>query len=146
VRARSRARGWALQALYAWEGQGRGVLFAQSFREFAAERTISATAREYLDVLVETLSARADAIDRALADALTNWRIERLSVIDRNILRIGAAEILFIDEVPPKVSIQEAIMLAEKYGTRESPRFVNGVLDALMRHAGAASGARGGGR
>jgi transcription termination factor NusB len=52
-------------------------------------------------------------------------------VIDRNILRVGAAEILYIDEVPPRVSIQEAIMLAEKYGTRESPRFVNGVLDAL---------------
>jgi transcription antitermination factor NusB len=135
MRARSRARGWALQALYAWEAQGRPVPLAQSFRAFASERNISAQSREYLDVLVATLATREAEINRALTDALTNWRIERLSVIDRNILRIGAAEILFIEDVPPRVSIQEAIVLAEKYSTRESPRFVNGVLDALMRQA-----------
>ncbi|NIQ57710.1 MAG: transcription antitermination factor NusB, partial [Gammaproteobacteria bacterium] len=65
---------------------------------------------------------------------LTNWRLDRLSAIDRNVLRLAAAEMLFFDDVPPLVSIQEAVQLAEKYGTGESPRFVNGVLDALMRH------------
>jgi N utilization substance protein B len=53
--------------------------------------------------------------------------------MDRSILRLGAAEILFLDEIPPKVSIQEGIYLAEAYGGRDSPRFVNGVLDALYK-------------
>jgi transcription antitermination protein NusB len=70
-----------------------------------------------------------------LERSLTNWRLERLSVIDRNILRIGAAELLKLPDVPSRVAIREAILLAEKYGTHESPRFVNGVLDALMRQA-----------
>ena len=107
---------------------------------FAAERRISDANREYLDTLIATLAGRMPEIERALQSALTNWRIERLSTVDRNILRLGGAEILFLEDVPPRVSIQEAILLAEKYGTRESPRFVNGVLDALMRQSGNAAG------
>jgi transcription antitermination protein NusB len=110
----------------------------QAFREFAYGRRIAAQSRPYLEQLVDALDAHQRDVDAALAHALTNWRLERLSAIDRNILRVGAAEILYIDEVPPRVSIQEAIALAEKYGTRESPRFVNGVLDALMRQAAGA--------
>jgi N utilization substance protein B len=85
--------------------------------------------------LVNLVSDHRADIDRQLDDSLTNWRLERLSVIDRNILRLAAAEILYgqVDDVPPAVSIQEAIVLAEKYGTQESPRFVNGVLDALRK-------------
>jgi N utilization substance protein B len=75
-----------------------------------------------------------------VAAAVTNWRPERLSVIDRNVLRLGAAELMWIDDVPARVTLQEAILLAEKYGTENSPRFVNGVLDALMRQVGAATG------
>jgi N utilization substance protein B len=82
---------------------------------------------------VAVLDARLADIDAALRDALDNWRLERLSAIDRAVLRIGAAEILYVDEVPPKVAIQEAIRLAESYGGDESPRFVNGVLDALYK-------------
>ena len=91
--------------------------------------------RTYLARLVRAVAEHRAEIDRALQQALTNWRLERLSAIDRNILRLAAAEILFLEDVPAPVSIQEAIRLAEKYGTTESPRFVNGVLDALMRAA-----------
>ncbi len=56
-------------------------------------------------------------------------------MIDRNVLRLAAAEMLYFDDVPPRVSIQEALMLAERYGADESPRFVNGVLDALMKRS-----------
>jgi transcription antitermination protein NusB len=139
VRARSRARGWALQLLYAWDSRGRETPLPAMIERFIAERRISDANRAYLDELIATLAGHAGEVDRALENALTNWRIERLSTIDRNILRLGATEILFLAEVPPRVSIQEAILLAEKYGTRESPRFVNGVLDALMRQAGASS-------
>jgi N utilization substance protein B len=72
-------------------------------------------------------------IDAALRGALDNWRLDRLSRIDRAVLRIAATEMLYVDEIPPRVAIQEAIRLAEAYGGEDSPRFVNGVLDALYK-------------
>lgn len=136
VRARSRARGWALQMLYAWEARGMKGSPLGVMRDFVRERLVADESRGYIERLLGVVADRREAIDDALSDALTNWRIERLSAVDRNILRLAAAEMLYIDDVPPRVSIQEAIVLAEKYGTAESPRFVNGVLDALMRRAG----------
>ena len=66
---------------------------------------------------------------------MDNWRLERLSAIDRGILRLGATEILHLPDIPPKASILEAVRLAESYGGNESPRFVNGVLDAIYKRA-----------
>jgi len=145
VRARSRARGWALQILYAWEMRGREREIRDVLADFMADRRIGEASREYLFRLLHAVEEHIADIDSALHDAITNWRMERLSVIDRNVLRIGAAELLYLDDVPSAVSIQEAIVLAEKYGTDESPRFVNGVLDALMRQT-RGSAARGGRR
>ena len=102
---------------------------------FMADRRIAEASREYLFRVLHEVNENLASIDRRLNESLTNWRLERLSVIDRNILRIGAAELLHMEDVPPRVVIQEAIVLAEKYGTAESPRFVNGVLDAVMRRA-----------
>jgi transcription antitermination protein NusB len=81
----------------------------------------------------EALHETLPGIDAEIQRCLTNWRLERLSAIDRNVLRIAAVEMLRFEDVPPLVSIQEALRLAEKYGTDRSPAFVNGVLDALMR-------------
>jgi transcription antitermination protein NusB len=138
VRERSRARGWALRFLYSWEAKGESTTLRDAFREFVNGRRIAESSRAHLEELVRTVAGKREEIDAALQDALTNWRLERVSAIDRSILRIGAAEILFIDDVPPRVAIHEAIVLAEKYGTPESPRFVNGVLDALMRQSAGA--------
>lgn len=140
MRQRSRSRGRALQLMYAWDARGGEASLVDLLAEFMRERSIAPANRAYLETLVTTIQENLPAIDAALSEALTNWRIERLSVIDRGILRIGAAEILFLSEIPPRVSIQEAIALAEKYGTAESPRFVNGVLDALMRRSGSPAG------
>ena len=74
-----------------------------------------------------------EEIDAYIGSALENWHLDRVSSIDRGILRIGAVEIFYLDEIPPKVSIQEAILLAEAYGGNDSPRFVNGVLDAVFK-------------
>jgi N utilization substance protein B len=83
-----------------------------------------------------------DAIDASIRAASENWRIERLSSVDRSILRLAVAEILHLPETPPKVAIQEAIRLAGQYGGRDSPRFVNGVLDAIYAtHLRGAAGA-----
>lgn len=136
MRARSRARGWALQVLYAWEARGGTEGLLDVLRNFSAERRIAAESRPYLRELLTTIAEHQRQIDGALEEALTNWRLERLSVVDRNILRIAAAEILFLPDVPPRASIHEALVLAEKYATSESPRFVNGVLDALLRNTG----------
>jgi N utilization substance protein B len=133
MRARSRARGWALQILYAWDLRAEGQEIADVLTLFMADRRIAEASREYLFRLLHAVADHLEAIDRALDQSLTNWRLDRLSVIDRNVLRIGTAELLYLPDVPPRVAIQEAIVLAEKYGTEESPRFVNGVLDALMR-------------
>jgi len=133
MKQRSRARGWALQVLYAWETRGRPETPAQMLQQLDAERHIAVSSLPYARALLDTFTRNQSAVDRAVVESLANWRLERLSVIDRNILRLGATEIMFISDVPPRVSIQEAIALAEKYSTNESPRFVNGVLDALMR-------------
>jgi transcription antitermination protein NusB len=134
VKERSRARGWALQALYAWESRGGGEeSLVPILQELSQELRISARNRVYADVLVRLVSRNLEKIDRTIRSHLTNWSLERLSVIDRNILRLGIAELTFVDDVPPKVTIREMIHLAERYSTPESPRFVNGVLDAAMR-------------
>jgi N utilization substance protein B len=101
--------------------------------DFEQERQIAEDSRNYLRTLVTHVAEHREELDHELEHALTNWRFDRLSVIDRNILRLAAAEMMYEEEVPFAVSIQEAIVLAEKYGTNESPRFVNGVLDALRR-------------
>jgi len=86
-----------------------------------------------MELLLETLQDHFIEVDKMLQSCLENWRLERLSVMDRSILRLAATELLFLDEIPPKVSIQEGIHLAEAYGGKDSPRFVNGVLDALFK-------------
>lgn len=135
ARRRSRARGWALQVLYAWETRGERDRLPDLLREFTSSRRISTEAREYLETLIAAVDLHLDAIDDAVAASLTNWRMERLSIIDRNVLRLGTAEMLHL-AIPPRVAIQEALQLAEKYGSNDSPRFINGVLDALMRRSG----------
>lgn len=94
---------------------------------------VAAPRQEHLERLVETVDAHLPEIDRALEDSLQNWRLHRLAVVDRCVLRLGAAELLFVPDVPGRVAIQEAVRLAERYGSAESASFVNGVLDALYR-------------
>ena len=142
MRARSKARSRALQVLYAWESRGPDASARQILNDFEQQRQISEESRAYLRTLVNHVADHRDQLDRELEHALTNWRLERLAVIDRNILRLAAAEMLFEEEVPYAVSIQEAIVLAEKYGTNESPRFVNGVLDALRKSIELAAGGK----
>jgi len=132
-RDRSRARAWALQVLYRWESAGAGETIGQALSRILQTRRVAPQRLPYLDLLLQTLQDHLPDVDRALQSALDNWRLERLSVMDRSILRLSGAEILFLEEIPPKVSIQEGIRMAEAYGGKDSPRFVNGVLDALYK-------------
>jgi transcription antitermination protein NusB len=101
--------------------------------ETVATRRVATRRLPYLRRVLGALDEHLPAIDRVLQDALENWNLNRLSSIDRGILRLAAAEMLHLDDIPPKVSIQEGIRLAEIYGGQDSPRFVNGVLDALYK-------------
>ena len=132
LETRSRAR--ALQALYAWDmrsGQELSRVAEQIWDDLAVppdERTLAGT-------LVRTVASSGTSIDDELREVTTNWRLERLGAIERSVLRMAAAE-LAVGETPPRVIIQEAVRLAERYGSAQSAKFVNGVLDALARRAG----------
>jgi len=130
---RSRARAWVLQIHSRWESGGFEGTLRDALVDTSATRRISPRRLPYIRSLLDLLDENLDEIDRRLAGALDNWSLERLSAIDRAVLRIGAVELLERDDIPPKVAIQEAIRLAEAYGGHESPRFVNGVLDALYK-------------
>ncbi|MCL7972296.1 MAG: transcription antitermination factor NusB [marine benthic group bacterium] len=129
---RSRARSWVLQVLYGWDMTGEG-----SVRDWAREalrsRDVSGRYRAYIDQVLQAAEQHLEACDAVIEANMPNWRLDRLSAIDRNILRIATLEMLSIPDVPPRVAIHEAIRLAEKYGSDESPAFVNGVLDAVGR-------------
>lgn len=134
MKERSRARGWALQALYAWEMRGGDAdRIVPLLEELYENLRVSPRNRLYTDVLVRLVAQNLPRIDALVERSLTNWSLRRLAVVDRNILRLGVAEMMFVDEVPPRVTIREMIHLAERYGTPDSARFVNGVLDAIMR-------------
>jgi N utilization substance protein B len=91
--------------------------------------------RGFAGPILEKAMSSLREIDTELASITTNWRLERLSAIDRSVLRLAAAELL-IGDTPPVTVIKEAIHLAERFGTNASARFVNGVLDALARKLG----------
>lgn len=137
MKVRSRARGWALQALYAWEIRGgEPADLIPILGGLYEELNVSPHNRLLADVLVRIVGRELPRIDAMIEANLRNWSLRRLSVIDRNVLRLGVAELLFVSDVPPRVTILEMVRLAEKYSTPESPRFVNGVLDAVQRERG----------
>jgi N utilization substance protein B len=130
---RIRARAWVLQILYRWEAMGEGALVRDALVETAATRRISPRRLPYVRTLVTTAGEHMEEVDEWLRQALDNWRLDRVAAVDRALLRLAATEMIFLDDIPPRVSIQEAVRLAEQYGGADSPRFVNGVLDALYR-------------
>jgi transcription antitermination protein NusB len=134
LRAETRARARALQALYAWDlrdGEPLERIASQVWDDLA----IAPDERAFASQIVRTIIADGKSIDDALRDVTTNWRLERLGAVERAVLRIAAAELRQGDP-PPRVAIQEAVRLAERYGSAQSARFVNGVLDALARRMG----------
>jgi N utilization substance protein B len=131
TRVETRARARALQALYAWDLRP-GAKLEQVATQIWDDLAIEPEERTIASGLIRTYVARRDTIDAALADVTTNWRLERVGVIDRCVLRMAAAE-LVRGETRAKVVIQEAVTLAERYSGIRSAKFVNGILDALAR-------------
>ncbi|SMC19654.1 NusB antitermination factor [Desulfacinum hydrothermale DSM 13146] len=117
------------------------VLYQMDFNQMAPERAfdlvcrcfeVAREPRAFAKLLVDGVCLHKEAIDQRLAEASENWRVERMSSVDRNILRIALYEMFHRDDIPPRVSINEAIELAKRFGTEDSRSFVNGVLDKLF--------------
>lgn len=134
ARVETRGRLRALQALYAWDvrdGEGVEAVAARIWDDLA----VAPDERDFANRLLAVVAADAAGLDSSLSEVTANWRLDRVGVIERCALRLGAAE-LRLGVTPPRVVIQEAVRLAERFGSTQSARFVNGVLDALARQMG----------
>ena len=130
---RSRAREVALQLLYQRDLNPR--VDRKTIEHFARDRLRDPALEPFTLSLYDGTTARGEDIDRQLSEAAENWRLSRMAAVDRNVLRLGAYELLCTPETPPSVALDEAIELARRYGSEGSPAFVNGVLDKLRRSA-----------
>ena len=135
TRVETRARARALQALYAWEMRGGEGNLEQVATQVWDDMSITPDERRVAGPLVRLVAQRQRELDEQLTVVTTNWRLERVGAVERCVLRLGAAE-LTVGETPPRVVIQEAVTLAERFGSAASAKFVNGVLDALARRMG----------
>jgi len=134
---RRTGRSYALQLLYARDGDPSTDVSGAADRwvsEFELE--VDPAAQAFARDLVAAASERASELDELIGSASKNWRIDRMSRVDRNILRLGACELVAFRDVPVKVVINEAVELAKRFGTAESSAFVNGVLDRIATAVG----------
>ncbi|MEJ2583423.1 MAG: transcription antitermination factor NusB [Acidobacteriota bacterium] len=133
---RRRARELALQLLYQFELTNASPEEMQAgFEEW---RKASDDVRGFADTLLRGTLSRIDELDEELGRQTTHWRLERLAAVDRNILRLAMYELICETGTPHAVVIDEAIEIAKKYGTKDSGRFVNGVLDGFVKRRSAA--------
>ena len=132
MRNRTKARECALKILYAID------IRKDSHRECAeafweSHPTIKDEVKNFSSFLVEGVTKNKSSIDPVISKYATNWHIQRMAAVDRNILRLATFELLFSEEIPPKVAINEAIEMAKRYGDKDSGKFVNGILDKINK-------------
>ena len=137
MKSRRKAREAALQALYQcdslgdWSADQIG-LFLSEFVEMEEDSSdLSKRNLEFARALMLGVIERIDLVDGHISLASSHWSLPRMSRVDRNILRLATYEILFCNDIPPSVAINEAIEIAKRYGTEDSPMFINGVLDHI---------------
>jgi N utilization substance protein B len=130
---RSRAREVALQLLF--QRDFNPAISRDTITQFAHDRLREEDLRALCLTLYDGVASHLEEIDARLAAAAENWRVARMATVDRNVLRLGAFELLYAADTPPAVAFDEAIELARRFGSADSPAFVNGVLDRLRREA-----------
>lgn len=132
---RRKAREAALQFLFQDDFSGANghqeVEIIDRFAQFCLLYQISNKARPYALELLRGVQSKRENLDQIIGDNAVNWRLERIAVMDRNLLRVGVYEMVFTDDVPPQVAINEAVEIAKRFGSADSPAFINGVLDAV---------------
>jgi len=130
-RVRREGREAAVQLLYSLDQNPPSD--AARFELFWSVHQAGPGARAFAESLVNGVLAKRKEIDQRLVAALDNWALDRLEVVDRNVLRLAVYEMFFCLDTPPIVAINEAIEVSRRLGTPDSPRFVNGVLDELKK-------------
>lgn len=132
--ARTSGREAALQMLFALEASGDEIerVISGYWRETPGDPE----GRDYADTVARGAAAELAAVDEAVRKASTNWRLERMARVDRNVLRLGAWELLRSRAVPRAVILDEAVELAKRFGSEDSGAFVNGVLDRVAANLG----------
>ena len=123
---RREAREFVLTALYRGE-------FLPTRMDDLFEETDPKDQRTYIETVYHGIRDRQPEIDRLLGEKTVGWKFERLALLDRNILRIGVFELLYFDDVPPEVALDEAVEMAKKYGTEQAKKFINGILDRIWK-------------
>lgn len=128
---RTKARQLAMQALFQLDVQGSSLLadLDDFFKENASELSVRTLASDW----TRGAWANISTCDELITGAALKWKLSRLSQVDKSILRLAVYHLKFCPDIPPKVTINEAIELAKKFGTDKSPSFVNGVLDGVLR-------------
>jgi transcription antitermination protein NusB len=127
--ARSKARKRALDVLYASELRGQDAVAALEAAVADGERPTN----PYTEALVRGVVEHLERIDELLGQYAQGWTLDRMPAVDRNALRIGVLELLFVDDVPDAVAVSEAVALVRDLSTDDSPSYVNGVLGAMLR-------------
>lgn len=135
MRKRTRARELVLQLLY--QADITLVHPQELIADFLAEHAVAGEGdqdiRHFVQEWTIQIYDHIAEIDQKIAACATNWQLDRMAAVDRNILRLAGFEILFRQDIPPKVAINEAVELAKKYGDLESGKFVNGILDKMNK-------------
>jgi transcription antitermination factor NusB len=131
MRKRSQAREFALQILYQIDITRENIDQVWDGFWFACDEEVEDAVKNFTRELVKGVGDNLAAIDHKISHYAKNWELERMAVVDRNILRLAAYEILFRSDIPPKVSINEAVELAKKYSDVQAGKFVNGILDKI---------------
>jgi transcription antitermination protein NusB len=131
---RRESRELALQFLYQQDaGEKYPQLLPQALTAFWGLQDLNKSAKAFAEDLIRGVVEHREAVDTKIKAYTQNWDFHRIAVVDRNILRLAIYELLFRDDIPPVVSINEAIELAKKFSTEDSGRFVNGVLDRVKK-------------
>lgn len=132
MRKRTKAREEALKILYQAEITRRSIESANDYYWTQKEK-YDKTVRMFAGRIIEGVEQNLEEIDGKISTYATNWQLKRMAIIDRNILRMGVYELVYAEDIPPKVSINEAVELAKKFGDTESSKFVNGILDKIHK-------------
>ena len=133
MRRRTKAREFALQILYQIDITKCDAKSTVEDFWNNRETNTEAAVKEFAEGIISGVIEYKDEIDKAISEAAENWELGRMAVVDRNILRMTAYELLHRQDIPPKVSINEAIEIAKKYGDQDSGKFVNGILDRINK-------------
>jgi N utilization substance protein B len=132
MRKRSRAREFALQVLYQLDITGDSPELAlENFWQAHLQEDIDPESMAFTASLVKGTKENISGIDLKISQYAANWQLKRMAVIDRNIMRLSCYELIFCKDIPPKVSINEAVELAKKYSGPQAGKFVNAILDKV---------------